>query len=313
MERALKHYPIAEVSGHFHDTYGQAIGNVYASLEVGISTFDASVAGPRRLPVREGRDRQRRHGRRAVPARRPRHRHRRLARRRRRRGGVHLGRARQEAGVAVGQCLARQARRGVMRGWTRSMMSLELPGRCAMTEASITGRPSASSASARWAQAWPDRCDAPAPTCTSATCAPASPPASREQGGTADGDARPALAAAMRRRRLGRRQRGADRGGAVRRGGRRRAAAMRPGSVFVMCSTVDPNVSIGFEAPARGDGPALRRRADLRRRGQGRIGRDDGDGRGASRRRGASAEPLLRRDGRPRSTGSATAPATAAR
>src|SRR6195952_3927562 len=54
MERALKHYPIEEVSGHFHDTYGQAIGNVYASLEVGIATFDASVAGLGGCPYAKG-------------------------------------------------------------------------------------------------------------------------------------------------------------------------------------------------------------------------------------------------------------------
>jgi hydroxymethylglutaryl-CoA lyase len=54
LERALKHYPVAEVSGHFHDTYGQAIGNVYASLEVGIATFDASVAGLGGCPYAKG-------------------------------------------------------------------------------------------------------------------------------------------------------------------------------------------------------------------------------------------------------------------
>jgi hydroxymethylglutaryl-CoA lyase len=54
LERALKHYPIDEVSGHFHDTYGQAIGNVYASLEVGIATFDASVAGLGGCPYAKG-------------------------------------------------------------------------------------------------------------------------------------------------------------------------------------------------------------------------------------------------------------------
>jgi hydroxymethylglutaryl-CoA lyase len=54
LERALRHYPIAEVSGHFHDTYGQAIGNVYASLEVGIATFDASVAGLGGCPYAKG-------------------------------------------------------------------------------------------------------------------------------------------------------------------------------------------------------------------------------------------------------------------
>lgn len=54
MERALRHYPVAEVSGHFHDTYGQAIGNVYASLEVGVATFDASVAGLGGCPYAKG-------------------------------------------------------------------------------------------------------------------------------------------------------------------------------------------------------------------------------------------------------------------
>jgi hydroxymethylglutaryl-CoA lyase len=54
MERALKHYPIEEVSGHFHDTYGQAIANVYASLEVGIASFDASVAGLGGCPYAKG-------------------------------------------------------------------------------------------------------------------------------------------------------------------------------------------------------------------------------------------------------------------
>jgi hydroxymethylglutaryl-CoA lyase len=45
MERALKHYPVDQVSGHFHDTYGQALANIYACLEIGIHTFDTSVAG----------------------------------------------------------------------------------------------------------------------------------------------------------------------------------------------------------------------------------------------------------------------------
>ena len=54
LERALRHYPLAEVSGHFHDTYGQAIGNVYASLEVGVASFDASVAGLGGCPYAKG-------------------------------------------------------------------------------------------------------------------------------------------------------------------------------------------------------------------------------------------------------------------
>jgi hydroxymethylglutaryl-CoA lyase len=54
MERALRHYPLHEVSGHFHDTYGQAIGNIYACLEMGIHRFDTSVAGLGGCPYARG-------------------------------------------------------------------------------------------------------------------------------------------------------------------------------------------------------------------------------------------------------------------
>lgn len=54
MERALKHFPTAEVSGHFHDTYGQALANVYASLELGVHSFHASVAGLGGCPYAKG-------------------------------------------------------------------------------------------------------------------------------------------------------------------------------------------------------------------------------------------------------------------
>ena len=54
MERALKHYPLHEVSGHFHDTYGQALANIYACLEMGIFHFDASVAGLGGCPYAKG-------------------------------------------------------------------------------------------------------------------------------------------------------------------------------------------------------------------------------------------------------------------
>ncbi|OWQ86884.1 hydroxymethylglutaryl-CoA lyase [Roseateles aquatilis] len=54
MERALKHYPLVEVSGHFHDTYGQALTNIYACLEMGVHTFDASVAGLGGCPYAKG-------------------------------------------------------------------------------------------------------------------------------------------------------------------------------------------------------------------------------------------------------------------
>jgi len=54
IERALKHYPLAEVSGHFHDTYGQALANILACLEIGLHTFDTSVAGLGGCPYAKG-------------------------------------------------------------------------------------------------------------------------------------------------------------------------------------------------------------------------------------------------------------------
>ena len=54
LERALRHYPLHEVSGHFHDTYGQALANIYAALELGVHTFDTSVAGLGGCPYAKG-------------------------------------------------------------------------------------------------------------------------------------------------------------------------------------------------------------------------------------------------------------------
>ena len=54
MEATLKHYAINDVSGHFHDTYGQALANTLACLEMGIWQFDASVAGLGGCPYAKG-------------------------------------------------------------------------------------------------------------------------------------------------------------------------------------------------------------------------------------------------------------------
>ena len=54
MARALKHVPLAELSGHFHDTYGQALTNIYASIELGVHTFDTSIAGLGGCPYAKG-------------------------------------------------------------------------------------------------------------------------------------------------------------------------------------------------------------------------------------------------------------------
>jgi hydroxymethylglutaryl-CoA lyase len=53
-ERALKHYPLHEVSGHFHDTYGQALANVLACLNMGVHIFDSSIAGLGGCPYAKG-------------------------------------------------------------------------------------------------------------------------------------------------------------------------------------------------------------------------------------------------------------------
>ena len=54
MEAAMKRVPLAELSGHFHDTYGQALANILACLQLGVHTFDASVAGLGGCPYAKG-------------------------------------------------------------------------------------------------------------------------------------------------------------------------------------------------------------------------------------------------------------------
>lgn len=53
-ETAARDYPLAQLSGHFHDTYGQALANIYASLQVGVSIFHSSVAGLGGCPYAKG-------------------------------------------------------------------------------------------------------------------------------------------------------------------------------------------------------------------------------------------------------------------
>ena len=54
IEATLKHYPLAGVSGHFHDTYGQALSNTLAALELGVWNFQSSVAGLGGCPYAKG-------------------------------------------------------------------------------------------------------------------------------------------------------------------------------------------------------------------------------------------------------------------
>lgn len=54
LEAVSKEVPINRLAAHFHDTYGQAIGNLYAVLEEGIAVIDASVAGLGGCPYAKG-------------------------------------------------------------------------------------------------------------------------------------------------------------------------------------------------------------------------------------------------------------------
>jgi hydroxymethylglutaryl-CoA lyase len=54
IEAVAKHIAIERIAVHVHDTYGQAIANIYAALECGISIFDSSVAGLGGCPYAKG-------------------------------------------------------------------------------------------------------------------------------------------------------------------------------------------------------------------------------------------------------------------
>lgn len=53
-EQLAHEFPMERLAGHFHDTYGQALANIYAALEVGVSIFHASVAGLGGCPYAKG-------------------------------------------------------------------------------------------------------------------------------------------------------------------------------------------------------------------------------------------------------------------
>ena len=54
MEATLKYYALNDVSGHFHDTYGQALANTLATLEMGVWNFQSSIAGLGGCPYAKG-------------------------------------------------------------------------------------------------------------------------------------------------------------------------------------------------------------------------------------------------------------------
>ena len=54
LEACARAVPIGKLAGHYHDTYGMAIANIYASLQMGMATFDSSVAGLGGCPYAKG-------------------------------------------------------------------------------------------------------------------------------------------------------------------------------------------------------------------------------------------------------------------
>jgi hydroxymethylglutaryl-CoA lyase len=54
IEACAKRVPVGRLAGPLHDTYGQALANIYASLELGVATFDSSVAGLGGCPYAAG-------------------------------------------------------------------------------------------------------------------------------------------------------------------------------------------------------------------------------------------------------------------
>ena len=54
IEATLTHFDVDHISGHFHDTYGQALPNTLAALELGVWNFQSSIAGLGGCPYAKG-------------------------------------------------------------------------------------------------------------------------------------------------------------------------------------------------------------------------------------------------------------------
>jgi hydroxymethylglutaryl-CoA lyase len=54
IEACSRKIPISKLAGHYHDTYGMAIANIYASLQMGMAVFDSSIAGLGGCPYAQG-------------------------------------------------------------------------------------------------------------------------------------------------------------------------------------------------------------------------------------------------------------------
>jgi len=54
IETVIRDVPVEKLAVHFHDTYGQALANIYAALQLGVSVVDSSVAGLGGCPFAKG-------------------------------------------------------------------------------------------------------------------------------------------------------------------------------------------------------------------------------------------------------------------
>lgn len=54
IDKLKHHLPLSKIAMHFHDTFGQALANVLTAMELGIATFDASIAGLGGCPYAKG-------------------------------------------------------------------------------------------------------------------------------------------------------------------------------------------------------------------------------------------------------------------
>ncbi|MDO8958976.1 MAG: hydroxymethylglutaryl-CoA lyase [Rhodocyclaceae bacterium] len=54
IEQTARRVPLKKLAGHYHDTFGMAIANIYASLQMGVSVFDASIGGLGGCPYAKG-------------------------------------------------------------------------------------------------------------------------------------------------------------------------------------------------------------------------------------------------------------------
>jgi len=54
LDAVMRRVPVTQLAGHYHDTYGMAVANIFASLQMGVAVFDASVGGLGGCPYAAG-------------------------------------------------------------------------------------------------------------------------------------------------------------------------------------------------------------------------------------------------------------------